>query len=208
MTTPPIINLSVVKQIVSMLDSIYRSGVNDARRYADEGGAMEFVEEVSKVGVYGFLGGDCVKMRVLEWQLRLIERARMTAMYGIMYNFLNRTGRFGSNYLSVFYVVAKEYYLRGIKDYYATCGCVDIDKFNLRTRKRLTRNGLCNVNTPQFVQDIQLICFELMRKHAEYREEHEGDIKECRKTLSEKRFDWFIRAMSLGLIRKPETWQR
>lgn len=101
MATQPIIDKGLVGQMISLLDTLYHWGVRDAHNQNDEGAAMEFLQTHSEVGVYGFLTDD-YNMTVEEWQLRLIQQARLTSMFGCMYRYFQKMGRFASNYLSCF----------------------------------------------------------------------------------------------------------
>lgn len=204
MATQPIITRSTVSSIISLLDVMYHWGALHAHRLGDEGAAMEFLESHAEVGVYGFLTDNAPNVGVLEWQLRLIKEARLTSMYGTMYNYLNRAGRYGQNYLSVFYEVAKAMYLRGIRDYYECGGSADMAVFADTKRAWLTSNGIRKVNNTEWVQEIQLICFDEQRKHAAYLETHADDYKAKKVALRGQHFQWFIRAVGLALQKRSD----
>lgn len=106
MATQPIVTKNLVSQMISLLDTLYHWGVRDSHALCDEGAAREFLESHSETNVYGFLTDTC-PISALEWQLRLIQQARLTSMFGSMYQYFTRMGRFSANYLSVFIPLAQ-----------------------------------------------------------------------------------------------------
>ena len=77
MATQPIVTKNLVSQMISLLDTLYHWGVRDSHALCDEGAAREFLESHSETNVYGFLTDTC-PISALEWQLRLIQQARLT----------------------------------------------------------------------------------------------------------------------------------
>lgn len=205
MATQPIITRDTILKMVSLLDFCYRLGVNHAYAQNDEGLAREFIDKHAETGVYGFLT-DEGNVSVLEWQLRLTKEARLTSMYGSMYQYFNHMGRFACNYLSCFLPIAQDFYNKGVKDYYdAPDGC-DIAQFNDARRVWWSQKGLLKVVAREYVEEIQLMCFERQRRDTAYLEEHRGNYKATKVALIPIRYDWFIRAVGLALSAKTKDY--
>lgn len=203
MATPPIIDKGLVGQMISLLDTLYHWGVRDAHNQNDEGAAMEFLQTHSEVGVYGFLTDD-YNMTVEEWQLRLIQQARLTSMFGCMYRYFQKMGRFASNYLSCFLNVAMAWYCKGVEDYYAYPNN-DIAQFNDAKRVWWTADkGLRKYNNREAVETIQLQCFERERKDIAYLEAHADDYKAKRVALKPDHYKWFRRSVGLALQKRSD----
>lgn len=196
--TRPIIDRDTILKSISLLDWLYRLGVKQARELGDEGAAREFLDTHSEVGVYGFLS-DGLNVGVLEWQLRMMKEARLTSMYGSMYQYFQRMGKFGQNYLSCFLVVAQMWHNLGVSDYLDNPNSCDYAVFDGKTRVRWTKRGLINLKAKEYVETIQLQCFDLQRKHAEYLAEHADDYKARRTALPERHWQWYIRSVGLAL---------
>ena len=201
MATQPIVTRDTISKMISLLDTLYRWGVRDAYALNDEGAAREFVETHSEVNVYGFLT-DAQPISVLEWQLRLIQQARLTSMYGSMYQYFNRMGRFGANYLSCFVALAMRWYVRGVQHYCDSPSASDYMLFESKKRVLWEAKGLRSYNNREAVETIQLDCFDLSRRHAEYLQTHADDYKARREALPERHWQWFIRAVGLAVMRK------
>lgn len=196
--TQPIITKDVITKTISLLDWCYRLGVKHTREINDEGAAREFLDTHNEVGVYGFLS-DGLNVGVLEWQLRLQKEARLTSMFGSMYQYFLRMGRFSANYLSCFLPIAQMWHNLGVQDYIDNPHACDYSVFNGKTRVRWTKKGLLNIKPKEYVEMIQLQCFDLQRKHAAYLAEHADDYKARKVAIKEQHWTWYIRAVGLAL---------
>lgn len=203
MATQPIVTKDTISKMISLLDTLYHWGVRDAHALNDEGAVREFIETHSEVNVYGFLT-DTQPISVLEWQLRLIQQARLTSMYGSMYQYFNRMGKFSTNYLSCFVVLAMRWYLRGVQDYCENPSASDYMIFEGKKRVFWEAKGLRSYNNREAVETIQLDCFDLSRKHAEYLQAHVDDYKAKRVALREQHWLWYIRAVGLGVQKRAD----
>lgn len=201
MATQPIVTKNLVSQMISLLDTLYHWGVRDSHALCDEGAAREFLESHSETNVYGFLTDAC-PISALEWQLRLIQQARLTSMFGSMYQYFLRMGRFSANYLSVFIPLAQRWYNRGVQDYYDNQGAADYAVFEDSKRTSWSERGLRKYNNREAVETIQLDCFELQRRDAAYLEAHADDYKSRKLALREQHYLWFIRSVGLALAKK------
>lgn len=199
MATQPIIDRGVILRMIGLLDWCYRLGVKHAREMNDEGASREFLDTHNEVGVYGFLS-DGLNVGVLEWQLRLQKEARLTSMFGSMYQYFLRMGRYGQNYLSCFLPIAQEWYNLGVQDYIDNPHACDYSVFNGKTRVRWTKKGLQNIKPKEYVEMIQLQCFDLQRKHAAYLTEHADDYKARKVAIKEQHWTWYLRAVGLALM--------
>ena len=197
MPTPPIIDKSTVSRMISLLDWVYRLGVESAREVEDEGLCREFLDRTKEPGVYGLLSENPVYITWQEWTLRLMAKARSTSWNGAMVQFLNRLGRFGSNYLSAFIPCSMVFYCRGISDYLNAPTAVDFAMFQSKSRVWWTKNGLKAVNNRTWVDELQMICFDLERRDAEVWE-RETAIKAKKIALTQKQYEMFRR--SVGLV--------
>lgn len=204
MATQPIITRDTILKMISLLDFCYRLGVNHSYAQNDEGLARDFVSMHSATGIYGFLTDDTCNVGVLEWQLRLTKQARLTSMWGSMNEYFNRMGRFGTNYLSCFLNIAQDFYNRGVLAYYDAPHAGDIAQFNAARRVWWSPKGLLKVQPREYVEVIQLMCFDRKRRDMEYLEEHAEDYKAKKVALRPVHYDWFIRAAGLGLSAKKE----
>lgn len=197
MPTPPIIDKPTVSRMISLLDWVYRLGVESAREVEDEGLCREFLDRTKEPGVYGLLSENPVYITWQEWTLRLMAKARSTSWNGAMVQFLNRLGRFGSNYLSAFLPCSMVFYCRGISDYLNAPTAVDFAMFQSKSRVWWTKNGLKAVNNRTWVDELQMICFDLERRDAEVWE-RETAIKAKKVALTQKQYEMFRR--SVGLV--------
>lgn len=196
--TQPIVTRDTILRMIGLLDWCYRLGVRQARELNDEGAAREFLDTHNEVGVYGFLS-DGLNVGVLEWQLRLQKEARLTSMFGSMYQYFLRMGRYGQNYLSCFLPIAQMWHNLGVQDFLDNPQSCDYAVFDGKTRVRWTKRGLINLKAREYVEMIQLQCFDLQRKHAEYLAEHADDYKAWKTALPERHWQWYIRAVGLAL---------
>lgn len=201
MATQPIVTRDTILRMIGLLDWVYRLGIQHSRELNDEGASREFLDTHNEVGVYGFIT-DGYNVGVLEWQLRLQKEARLTSMFGSMYQYFLRMGRYGQNYLSCFLPIAQEWYNLGVQDYIDNPHACDYSVFNGKTRVRWTKKGLLNIKPKEYVEMIQLQCFDLQRKHAAYLEEHADDYKARKIALREQYWTWYIRAVGLALTAK------
>lgn len=197
MATQPIITRSVVSQIISILDYCYRLGVEAAREVEDEGLAREFIERTSKPGVYGLFSDNPVYVTWQEWTLRLMAKARSRCWNGGMVQYLNRMGRFSNNYLSCLIPISQVFHNRGISDYLNTPSAADFVQFQGRTRVWWTKNGLKPVNNRTWVDELQIISFDLERRDAEVWE-RETATQAKKVALTAKQYEMFRR--SVGLV--------
>lgn len=203
MATQPIITKDVITKTISLLDWCYRLGVRQARELNDEGAAREFLDTHNEVGVYGFLS-DGLNVGVLEWQLRLQKEARLTSMFGSMYQYFLRMGRFSANYLSCFLPIAQMWHNLGVQDYIDNPHACDWAVFDSKTRVRWSKKGLLNIKAKEYVEMVQLQCFDLQRKHAAYLTEHADDYKARKVAIKEQHWTWYIRAVGLALTSNKE----
>lgn len=205
MATQPIVDRDTILKMISLLDFCYRLGVTDAHAQDDEGLCREFIEKTSQPGVYGFLT-DGYNVGVLEWQLRLTKQARLTSMFGSMYQYFNRMGRFSSNYLSCSLPVAQEFYNKGVTDYCTAPDGCDLVQFNDAKRVWWSHKGLLKISAREFVETIQLMCFDRQRKDNAYLEENAADYKARKIALKEKHYYYFIRAVGLALAQGKNNY--
>lgn len=199
MATQPIIDRGVILRMIGLLDWCYRLGVKHTREINDEGAAREFLDTHNEVGVYGFLS-DGLNVGVLEWQLRLQKEARLTSMFGSVYQYFLRMGRYGQNYLSCFLPIAQVWYNLGVQDYIDNPHACGYSVFNGKTRVRWTKKGLLNIKPKEYVEMIQLQCFDLQRKHAAYLTEHADDYKARKVAIRDQHWSWYLRAVGLALM--------
>lgn len=199
MATQPIIDRSVMLNMISLVDFCYRSGIEDAYHISDEGLALEFLDKVSNPGVYGFLNDRGVTMGWQEWTLRLMAQARMTSWNGAMTRYFSMMGRLGQNYLGTFIPVSGLFYAKGIKDYIDAPQASDMALFHAKNRVFWTPQGLKNVNSRRYVDEIQLCCFDLKRRDEEvWATETAYDAKK-KGALRPFHYDRFIYAVGLAL---------
>lgn len=202
MSTPPIIDKNTVSRMISLLDWVYRLGVEAAREVEDEGLTREFLERTKEPGVYGLLSDSPLYITWQEWTLRLMSKARSTCWNGAMVQFFNRMGRFASNYLSAFLPCSLMFYRRGVSDYLNAPNAVDFAMFQSKSRVWWTKNGLKPVNNRTYVDELQLISFDLSRRDAEVWA-RETVIKAKKVALTEKQYEMFRR--SVGLVTVNNT---
>ena len=198
MATQPIITKDVITKTISLLDWCYRLGVRQARELNDEGASREFLDTHNEVGVYGFIS-DGLNVGVLEWQLRLQKEARLTSMLGSMYQYFQRMGRFGANYLSCFLPIAQMWHNLGVQDFIDNQHACDWAVFDGKTRVRCTKKGLLNIKPKEYVEMVQLQCFDLQRKHVAYLTEHADYYKAPKVAIKEQHWSWYIRSVGLAL---------
>lgn len=203
MSTPPIIDKPTVSRMISLLDWVYRLGVESAREVEDDGLCREFLERTKEPGVYGLLSDNPTYITWQEWTLRLMSKARSTCWNGAMVQFFNRMGRFASNYLSAFLPCSLMFYRRGISDYLNAPTAVDFAMFQSKSRVWWTKSGLKPVNNRTYVDELQLISFDLSRRDAEVWE-RETAIKAKKVALTEKQYEMFRRSVGLVTVNNME----
>lgn len=170
MANRPIVRPSTVSAMLSLLDWLYHRGVEDAYHANDEGLCREYLNAVSKGRLFSTLAHYPVIISWEEWALQLIMQARTTAWNGIMSKFLNAAGRYKQNYLSVFYVIALEWYKKGVMDYISAPNADNIALFSSKRRAKWTSSGIKNISPDEYVDAIQLQCFEAERFDESVRE--------------------------------------
>lgn len=177
-------------------------GVESARELEDEGLAREFLERTKEPGVYGLLSATPLYTTWQEWTLRLMSKARSTCWNGAMMQFFNRMGRFGTNYLSAFMPISQMFYNKGISDYLNAPNAVDFALFQSRSRVWWTSKGLKNVNPRQWVDELQLMSFDLERRDAVVWE-RETAFMAKKVALTAKQYEMFRR--SVGIVTVNNT---
>jgi len=203
MATPPIITHGSIGKMLSLLDYCYRIGVEAAYALQDEGLAREFIERTKEAGVYGILSDSPIYTTWQEWGKRIIAQARSTAWSGTMVRFFSKAGAFGANFLSAFYPVSFFYYTRGIEDYLNAPEAVDYNIFAGKTRVRWTKKGLRKIKPQEYVDDIQLYCYDLERRDEVIREANESTPSKFKKiTLSPRQYESFRNAVGLAAQKK------
>lgn len=192
-----IITRTTATRIISLLDWVYREGIQQAREVDDEGMCREFIDTHRKVGVFGFLE-DGLDIGCLEWQLRLQAKARLTHNWGAMHNYFKRMGKYTRNPLSCLLPLAQEWHCMGVEDYIKNPDSCNFDIFIASRRKRWTRKGLINIQIDEWIETIQLKCFELRREHEVYLLENDYSSDAKRITIKPNQWDIFIRMVSLA----------
>lgn len=202
MAAKAIITRGTVTQMVSLLDWVYRLGVDDAASCDDSGRVRELMERTDKAGAYGFLGDDYA-ITWQEWALRLMAYARGTSWDGAMTRYFTRAGAFGANYLSVFYNVAHGFYLMGVTDYMSARGDVDLALFRAKRRVRLTPQGKPkNFPMRQVVDAIQLMTFDYQRRDERVIAEAGSDYKARKVALKPNHYGYFRQAVGLAVMKR------
>jgi len=203
MATPPIITRDVVNKMLSLLDYCYKLGVESAHDLQDEGLAREFLERSKEAGAYGILSDSPIYTTWQEWMLRLMAKARSTSWNGAMSQFLGKLGRFGANYLSAFLPMSFVYYRRGIEDYINAPGAADYSVFCGKTRVRWTKKGLKNVSPQEFVDDLQLLTFDLARRDSAVWEAESATVYQAKQiALTSRQYEHFRMAVGLAAQKK------
>ena len=197
MATQLVITRDLVYRMISLLDYCYRLGVEAAREVDDEGLAREFLGRTQQAGVYGLLSASPVYIGWKEWCLRLMSRARSMSWSGSMTRFFSCMGRFGANYLSVFLPISQAFYNRGVSDYYDAPNGADFALFQSRSRVWWTSKGLKSVKPRTWVDELQMVSFDLERRDAEvWGRESVYNAKKV--ALTSKQYEMFRR--SVGLV--------
>ncbi len=192
-----------MNKMLSLLDYCYKLGVETAHGLQDEGLAREFLERTKAPGAYGILSENPIYTTWQEWMLRLIAKARSTSWNGAMSQFMGKIGRFGANYLSAFLPVSFLYYRRGIEDYVNAPEAADYNVFCGKTRVRWTNKGLKNVSPQEFVDDIQLLTFDLERRDQAVRDTEASTPYQAKKiTLTPRQYEFFRTAVGLAAQKK------
>lgn len=156
-----------IRGMISLLDYVYKLGVSDARDVEDEGLCRQFLLNHVEPGQFGFIT-DGYDVEELEWQLRLSMRSRLQRQYGAMQTLFMSMRRFKANFLSCFLPVAQRFYNKGIKDYNDAPADCDFNAFCNRSRIWWTSKGIKNITPQEYVDTIQLMCFDLRRRDMKY----------------------------------------
>lgn len=199
MATQPTVTKNLVSQMISLLDWVYRLGVESAREVEDEGLCREFLERTKEPGVYGLLSETPVYTTWEEWTLRLMAKARSTSWNGSMVKFFTKMGKFSANYLSAFLPCSLMFYRRGIEDFINAPAAADFAMFQSRTRVRWTMSGLKPVNNRTWVDELQMMCFDLERRDAEVWE-RETKYEAKKVALTTKQYEMFRRSVGLAAL--------
>lgn len=199
----PIITTQVARSIISLVDYCYRLGVFDAYEVGDEGLAREYLGEVSKVGVYGFLNDDFQAIDWEEWMLRLLAGARNTSWRSVMASLYSMVGKRPNNsYIGAFVPISQMFYAKGVRDYSNYSNSCNIEVFRGRTKTQWTARGLISFSIPRYADEIQLACYDLARRDEKAIEEAESKIKATKSgALIRRQYERFIRAVSLAIAK-------
>lgn len=190
-----VIDRNTCYSMIRLLDAVYKMGVSDAYKINNEGECMNFIEETSVPGVFG-RAVNGYRMDWREWQLTLTAEARRKSLYGAMFRYFMRMKRYGENYLSVILPVAQEFYNKGLSDYHQNPVVVFLEIFYDKKKVWWTRKGFKRVKTSEYIETMQMMCFDRMRI----------DMENPGKTaLNENYYDIFIKAISASL-RDIEEW--
>lgn len=188
-----------MSKLLSILDYCYKLGVEAAHDLQDEGLARDFLERTKDAGAYGILSETPIYSTWDEWGKRLIAQALSTSWNGVMVRFFSKAGKFGSNYLTAIYPVSFLFYRRGIEDYINAPEAADYNVFSGKTRVKWTKQGLKNVSTHAFVNDLQLLTFDLARRDQAIIESMDSTQYMARKiTLTPKQYETFRVAVGLA----------
>jgi len=197
-----IITASEMSAMLSLINYCYRIGVEAAHDLQDEGLAREFLEHTKEAGAYGILSDNPMYTEWDEWGARLMYKARTTSWKGIMSRFLEKVGAFGAFYLSAFYPVSFAFYRRGIEDYINAPGAADYSVFCGKTRVKWTKEGLRKVSNEEYVQDIQLLTFDLSRRDQAIWEGESTAYQAKKIALTSKQYKHFRTAVGLAAQKK------
>lgn len=166
----------------------YKRGVNDAYRYSnDEGMLREHIEQTRDCGSFGFVGGVTTKW--VYWKNRLLEMGEEDRRFRPVNDFFERMGKFGSNYLSVFLVLAQTFYNRGIEDWLNNPGADEISMFNQGMGWWGGRRIVDAYRLRAYVQDICTGRVEAIDKGGE-------------DTLRQSHYEIFMQAFSFSIVVK------
>lgn len=201
MASQTIITRSVALNIISLADYCYRKGVEDAYNIADEGLAREFLEKVSKTGVYGFLNEDGYTMSWKEWTLRLMAKSRMTNWNGQMTRYFSLIGsKVNQNYLGAFIPISEAFYAKGVRDYIDNPHGCDFQLFQSKLRVFWTAKGLQNIKNRRYIDEIQLCAFDLERRdEAVWNSNTKYDATKLG-AMTSKQYEMFRRSVGLAMV--------
>ena len=87
----------------------------------------------------------------------------------------------------------------GVQDFIDNQHACDWAVFDGKTRVRWTKKGLLNIKPKEYVEMVQLQCFDLQRKHVAYLTEHADDYKARKVAIKEQHWSWYIRSVGLAL---------
>lgn len=183
-----VIDRYTAKSLGRVLMMCYKRGVNDACRYSnDEGMLREHIEQTRGGGMFGFVSHVTAKW--VYWKNRLLEIGEEDLRFRPINDYFNRMGKFGSNYLSVFMVLAQTFYNRGIEDWLDNPGAEEIGLFNERTSWWGVRRAVDSYRLRSYVQDV---CAE----HIETIEKGGEDI------IKQSHYEIFMNAFSFSIVAK------
>lgn len=197
MAERPVIDTRTVNAMLSLLDWAYRKGISDAIAADDEGLCREYLEKTEPIGAFGFLGDDYL-VSWDEWCLRIIMQVRMTNWNGIMAQYLNRAGRYGSSYLSVFYVLIKLWLRMGVKDYLSNPKGCNKAVFDEKTRSFWTKSGLRGYSRIVAIDTVQVQCFNLERECMNILDNHTPKEAKQMGAFQPKQIDLFRKVFILA----------
>lgn len=140
--------------ITHMFNSAYKAGVMDAEDVDDEGSYEEFYRDVSVPGVYGRLN-DFVRLTIDQWRITLmqINMTRSKPVSNMLLNVdINKT------FPCCMFPISIEFYLMGIRDYYANPTIHDFTLFDTRQLLKWTSKGIKGIGMDAMMMDIQVAC--------------------------------------------------
>lgn len=198
----PIVTKPLIMRMIGLIDWLYRLGVTDAHEINDDGLAREFLEKINSPGVYGFLSYDG---RLISWQefsLLIVAKARLTSWQGAMTEYFNKMGKLTSNYLGCFIPLAQFFYAKGVRDYMSAPNVADIAEFQTRRRVYWTPKGIRRVSTRQYVDELQIECYNLKRRDEDVFQWNTAYEAAKMGAIRPKRYECFIRALSVAAMTK------
>lgn len=202
MAERPKVTKPLIIRMIGLIDWLYRLGVVDAHEINDDGLTKEYLEKIGSPGVFGFLNYEGRFISWKEFSLLLVAKSRLSSWQGAMTDYFNRMGTLTSNYLGCFIPLAQCFYAKGVRDYISAPNAADIAVFQSRRRVYWTPKGIRKVGTRQYVDELQIECYNLKRRDEEVFQWHKPYEAAKMGAIRPQRYECFIRALSVAAITK------
>lgn len=203
----------ILSQVVRLFDDMYRKGYMDAYLVRDDGRIFEFIENTSKVGVYGILT-DGYLMSWFEYKLRLNQHIYKWSRRAVMQKIFDGIRKmYGGDMTSCIIPLAQSYYNSGAEAYLRYQERIMAMTMQTKRRYRATEVGGKIMSDRDIICEIQQKCLELKRRDMAVIEDEYTHYKTKRDAIKPQKYDQFVYAIAAFMpLKKKEfmydIWHR
>lgn len=197
----------ILSQVVRLFDDMYRKGYMDAYLVREDGRIFEFIENTSKVGVYGVLT-DNFLVSWFEYKLMLNQHIYKWSRRAVMQELFDNIRKMHTgDFTSCVLPLAQSFYNSGAEAYLRYQERVMAMTMQTRKRYRATEVGGKIMSDRDMICEIQQKCLELKRRDLAVIEDEYSNYKVKRDALKPQKYDQFIYAISAFMPLKKKEFR-